>query len=131
MKDGRWECGEGVATADDSIDGGELDVFGLDGLMLLLVRDGFGGVALLGLIVGDDVEDNGPPGTVTDAGLLLLIGSDDKEGTDDGVLLFIDVGLWDAVAALVTGTVVATELVAATTATDDSPEMAVAAVVSA
>lgn len=146
LKEGTCEWGDGVAAADESIDGGvptELAAFVLlllaDGLLEFVVVVAVGlvvvPVALLGLMVGDEVEDNGPPATA-DAGLWLLVGSD--SGAAVGVVLLLLLllllvlllreGLWD-VTALVTGTVVATELVAATTATDDSPEMAVAAVV--
>lgn len=130
LKDGTCEWGEGVAAADDSIEGGvptEFVGFGCDGF----VRVVFGGVALLGLMVGEDVEDNGPPGTTADAGLLLLAGSDEAGADCVLLMLLFSDGLWDWAAALVTETVVATELVAAATATDDSPEIAVAAVVSA
>lgn len=145
LNDGTWEWGEGVAAADDSMDGGVPTE--LDGLLAAAVADevvvlavvvvgivvGFGVVAiLLGLMVGEDVEDNWPPvATADDAGLLMLVAGSVEDGPDGVLFVWWSDGLWTG-AALVTGTVVAAELeAAATTAPDDSPEMAaVAAVVS-
>lgn len=120
-----WEWGEGVAAADDSREGGVPMEF--DGLLVEFMRLGLGGaiggvMLWLGLMVGVEVEDNGPIGIAGE----LLVAGDAEEGGADGVLLL----LRDGLLALVTGTeVAATELVAPATVTDDRPEMAVAAVV--
>lgn len=63
LNEGTCECGDGLA-ADGSADGGvptELVALGLAAFVATAV--------LLGLMVGEDVDDNGPP--VIGAGLLV------------------------------------------------------------